>query len=135
MTAGSPRPRPTGLLVTALLIALWAVLPPYSGPELQTETRKEIADHVVPAILLLALLLAAVFGAWRSPFTMLALGLGTALSGLWMTATHVPLVGQAFRHEVTWGATVWHTLPGVAVLTLGAVWAWRYLDEGVEAPG
>jgi hypothetical protein len=42
------------------------------------------------------------------------------LSGFWMTATHVPLVLQAQREDLSFGAPIWHTAPGVCLLLLGA---------------
>lgn len=112
-----------------LAAAVWALLPPYSGPELNTEMRVEIADHVVPSILMIVLSLVALLlrrraGA-RSPagsFMLLA-GLGILLAGFWMVATHVPLVAQARRGEVLGGTAAYHTAPGVAVMLLGLVWA------------
>ena len=112
-----------------LAAAAWSLLPPYSGPELNTEMRVEIADHVVPGILMLVLSVAALVrsrraGA-RSPagsFMLLA-GLGILLAGFWMVATHVPLVAQARRGEVPGGTAAYHTAPGIAVMVLGLVWA------------
>jgi hypothetical protein len=49
-------------------------------------------------------------------------GLGIVLAGFWMMATHVPLVLQATRGEAPWDATIYHSLPGLAVLVLGVVW-------------
>ncbi|MGH9151567.1 MAG: hypothetical protein ACRD03_03970, partial [Acidimicrobiales bacterium] len=40
------------LPVAGLVVAAWAVLPPYTGPEIGTSTRVEVADHVVPAVLM-----------------------------------------------------------------------------------
>lgn len=112
-----------------LAVAAWALLPPYSGPDLQTEMRVEIADHVVPSILMIVLSLAALvrrrragFGSAASSFMLLA-GLGILLAGFWMVATHLPLVAQARRGEVPGGTAAYHTAPGVAVILLGLVWA------------
>ncbi|PLS76470.1 MAG: hypothetical protein CYG61_01925 [Actinobacteria bacterium] len=112
-----------------LAVALWALLPPYTGPDLATEMRVEIADHVVPAILMMVLSLAALLrgrragaGAQAGTFMLLA-GMGILLAGFWMVATHVPLVAQARRGEVPGGTAAYHTAPGVAVALLGLVWA------------
>jgi hypothetical protein len=111
-----------------LLAGAWALLPPYTGPELTTAARVEFADHVVPGVVVvvisaLALAVARRTGAGRLMF---AAGLGIVLAGFWMTATHLPLVLQATRGQAPWGATVYHSLPGVAVLVLGVVWAAVY---------
>lgn len=112
------------LPVVGLVVAAWAVLPPYTGPEIGTSTRVEVADHVVPAVLMIALSVAALATARRPAPGLFALvaGLGVLLAGLWMTATHVPLVAQATRDEVAAGAAAYHTAPGLAVLALGVVW-------------
>ncbi len=77
--------------------------------------------------------MAALARARRSPtpgFFPLVAGLGVLLAGFWMTATHVPLVAQAMRDEVGAGVAAYHTLPGLAVVILGAVWAWaNWSDE------
>ena len=51
------------------------------------------------------------------------------LSGLWMVATHVPLVAQAARDEVTWAATAYHFTPSLVVLILGLVWVGAHWSE------
>ena len=113
--------------------ALWTFLPPYSGPALNTETRVEIADHVVPGVVVLAVSVAALVMTTRPPrrqsTLLLASGFVILLAGLWMTATHVPLVAQASRQEVTWEAALYHTAPGVAVVLLGLLWVFRYWSE------
>ncbi|HUR17872.1 MAG TPA: hypothetical protein VMZ51_02910 [Acidimicrobiales bacterium] len=129
----TPSGRATGRLAQALpllglIAAIWALLPPYSGPDLATEMRVEIADHVVPSILLVALSLASLIRARRlgSPLGsgtfMLLAGLGILLAGFWMVATHLPLVAQARRGDVPGGTAAYHTAPGLAVMVLGLVW-------------
>lgn len=110
-----------------LTIGLWAVLPPYVGPELANlSPRVEIADHVVPAVLILVVSVLMLVRAGRSPGGGLPLisGFLVALAGLWMVATHLPLVKQAVNDEagVTVVSAAWHTVPGVVVMVLGAVW-------------
>lgn len=111
-----------------LLVGCWALLPPYTGPALNTESRVEFVDHVVPGIVILAISALAFLFAWRrgGSSILLPAGLGIFLAGFWMTATHAPLVLQATRQEAPWGATVYHSLPGLAVLALGAVWAFTF---------
>jgi len=117
-----------GLVVGAL-----AILPPYLGPGLHVAHRVEIADHVVPGLVVLATSAAAlVIGRHgRIRPSMLVAGLVIVLAGLWMTMTHVPLVAQATRGEAPWGGTLYHLTAAVAVLVLGVVWAaahWRSMD-------
>ncbi len=111
-----------------LLAGAWALLPPYTGPALATADAVEFADHVVPGVAILAVSLAAALIARRgaSGSLLFAAGLVVALAGFWMTATHLPLVLQAMRAEAPWGATIYHSLPGLAVLALGTLWAATY---------
>lgn len=123
------------------MVAGWALLPPYSGPELGTEMRVEIADHVVPSVLMIMLSVVALVrrhasgaAADKGSFMLLA-GLGILLAGFWMVATHVPLVAQARRGEVTGGVAAYHTAPGVAVMLLGLVWAALHWNDSASEAG
>ncbi len=111
-----------------LVVGCWALLPPYTGPALNTAARVEFVDHVVPAIVIITIsVLAYLFG--RRPAATSVLfpaGLGISLAGFWMTATHAPLVLQATRDQAPWGATIYHSAPGLAVLALGAAWAFTF---------
>ncbi|HSH58767.1 MAG TPA: hypothetical protein VK988_03820 [Acidimicrobiales bacterium] len=49
-----------------------------------------------------------------------------------MTATHIPVVAQATRDEVAAGAAIYHTVPGLAVAALGAVWTWVHWSDDTE---
>lgn len=120
------------LPVAGLLVAAWAVLPPYVGPALATEPRVEVVDHVVPGLVVLAVSAGALVAGARPAQTgvgMFAAGLAVVLAGFWMTATHVPLLAQAARAEAPVGAAVYHTLPGLAVVAVGVAWAVRHGRE------
>ncbi len=122
------RPRSLALPLIGGLAAVWATLPPYSGPSLTASRQAEVVDHVVPGAVLMiasAVGLVAARGFRHSAPTMLACGLLVALSGVWMTATHVPLVVQAGGGGISWAAVAYHAAPGLAVLALGAVWTAR----------
>lgn len=115
-----------GLLLAALLVGTWAVLPPFVGPGFTTAGLDvEIVDHPLPALAVLAV------AAWaarvrRPDETRLFVGgLIIALAGIWMTAAHAPLVVQAVQGQVRWTAAIHHTLPGLATLLLGGIWSWR----------
>ena len=45
------------------------------------------------------------------------------LAGLWMMATHLPLVAEATRGDAPWPATIYHTSAALAVFGLGLLWA------------
>ncbi len=114
------------LPLVGLGIALWASLPQWSGPKLNVEASKEVADHIVPAV---AVLLASLVGIWASrrpegpgAYRFMG-GLAVLLAGLWMMATHLPLVFQAMRDEAPWPATIYHNSSAFAVFGLGLLWA------------
>ncbi len=120
------------LPVAGLIIGAWSVLPAYTGPSLATETRVEVADHVVPGVVLIVLSVTLVALERRrpaSPTWRLVAGFAVLLSGIWMTATHVPLVAQAMRGEVSAAATAYHTVPGLVVLALGLMWVGAHWEE------
>lgn len=120
------------LPVAGLVAAAWAALPPYSGPSLEAARGAEVVDHVVPAVVLLLASVAALV-ARRRPTAVLGCGLVVALAGLWMTATHLPLVRQARGGGVSWDAVIYHAAPGLAVLALGAVWTARSWSAAAPA--
>ena len=138
--------RPAGPDLAAIVplvglgVALWASLPQWSGPKLNVEASKEVADHIVPAIVVLLASLAAMAAGRRAKgpgaFRFMA-GLGVLLAGLWMMATHLPLVFEAMRDESPWPATIYHTSSALAVFGLGLLWAtvtWSEAgDEGQPA--
>lgn len=126
------------LAPAGVVAAAWAMLPRFAGPELNTTDRVEIADHIVPGLVVLAVAVtAAVMRTRRATApagTLLFIsGLIVVLAGLWMTATHVPLLAQAAGDEVTWGAAIYHGVPGFAVLILGLVWSGLYWSEAAPA--
>lgn len=137
--------RPAGSLRQALpyvglAVGLWAAIAPYAllGPDLNASAKNEFADHVVPGALIIALSVAMSLRA-RSPgggggsFPLLA-GFGVLLAGLWMTATHLPLVKDARNDIVATDITAWHTLPGVVVLILGGIWAATFWSDAATEP-
>lgn len=135
-TAPTPAPRPSLLAdgravgLVGLVVAAWAVLPRYAGPALDTSDRVEVADHVVPGVVVAVASVAVLAGRWRrGTGPVFGAGLVVVLAGSWMTATHGPLLAQAARDEVGWGAAAFHTAPGLAVLGAGLAWvAWHWRD-------
>ena len=127
--AATPAPGPDlakMLPVVGVGVALWASLPKYSGPALNTSADAEFASHVLPAVVVL---LAAIVGilAGRRPqgpgALRLIAGMTVLLAGMWMLATHLPLVAQATRDEAPWPGTVYHTASALAVFGLGLLWS------------
>lgn len=109
---GGDKARRLGLL--GLVGGAWAILPRFAGPDLRPTDRVEIADHVVPGLVVIALSLVALWagsGRWQGSSAMLSAGLTVLLAGCWMVATHVPLLAQAARDEVGSGAALFHNAP------------------------
>lgn len=113
--------------VTLLLLALWGTVAPYAGPPLglvvQARPVVEVVDHVVPGMVLLAV------GAFALAVARLPLeaALAAVLAGLWMTATHVPLLVQVGSGAVSLASALWHSVPGILLLIVAsaaAVLAW-----------
>ncbi|MGH9277063.1 MAG: hypothetical protein ACRD12_02990 [Acidimicrobiales bacterium] len=108
-----------------LLVGVWATLPQYSGPTLMTEASKEVADHIIPGILVLIVSAVAVVtgrsnkGPNLTPFIC---GTVVLLAGFWMMATHIPLIVQAFNDEAPWAGTIYHSSAALATFGLGLMW-------------
>lgn len=114
-----------GCLLSGPVIGVWAVVPPYFGPKLNVTGRVEVADHVVPGIVVLVATLVTVMGLRRAQGSVVASvsGLVVLLAGIWMVATHVALVRQAVHHVAPSGAVAFHAVPGLAVVALGLLWS------------
>ena len=126
----SPAARAVPVLpLLGVVVGVWGSLPRFVDSGLLTEDRVEVVDHVVPGVVVIVVSLVSVAVARRSatpgPFLFVA-GLVVLLAGLFMVATHVPLVMQATRDEAPWGGTVFHTSAALAVLGLGLLWAATY---------
>jgi hypothetical protein len=106
--------------------AAWAMVVPALGRlvglRLDVPARLEIADHVVPGLVVLAgaLLLVTGRGGVRPGDGRWALAAGAAtLAGTWVMATHVPLVAEARDGITAWGPALLHLSAGVPVLAAG----------------
>ncbi len=115
------------LPVVGLVVGACATLPVLVGPQLATAEAVEVADHLIPGLVVLsvsALVLAIGRSRPVSGVVMLGAGMIISLAGLWMVATHVPLVAQAARHEAPWGGTIYHSASAAMVLAFGLAWTW-----------
>ena len=125
--------------LVGLAIAVWASLPQYSGPKLNVEASKEVADHIIPAIVVLIASLVGIMAGRRpqGPGGMRFIaGMAVLLAGLWMMATHLPLVAEAMRDEAPWPATIYHTSSALAGFGLGLLWStvtWSEAGDEAEA--
>lgn len=106
------------------VLAAWAVAAPYvaraAGLRLDVPARLEIADHVVPGLLVLACCVVAL-RAWPGTLRWLLAAGVALLAGLWITVTHVPLIPEALDGVTPWGAALMHLSAGPPV-ALAAVW-------------
>ncbi|HWC12323.1 MAG TPA: hypothetical protein VG455_14015 [Acidimicrobiales bacterium] len=124
----------TRLLGAGVAAGILGMLPFFVTPELDTARAAEVADHVVPGLLVLVAAGAVVLSHRRGrvgaiPF--LAAGLAILLAGIWMVSTHVPLLNQARRGDAPWGASLYHSASAVIVLAVGVAWssaAWTQAD-------
>ena len=120
-----------------VVIGLWAAITPYVllGDDLNAAAKNEFADHVVPGALMIGLSAAQLVrdraGTAGGSFPLLA-GFGIVLAGLWMSATHLPLVRDAGDGVVAESVTAWHTIPGLVVMALGVAWAATYWSAAEE---
>ena len=132
---------PRLLPLVGLPVALWATLPQWSGPAINTSATAEVVDHIVPAVLVVLCSLAAIAVSRRpqgpGAIRFIA-GMGVLLAGLWMIATHFPLVTQTMRGgaaAASWAATIYHSASALAVFGLGLLWAtvtWSEADDSSQ---
>ncbi|HVL07249.1 MAG TPA: hypothetical protein VM388_14765 [Acidimicrobiales bacterium] len=138
-TAPAPGPDLARLMpLIGLGVAVWASLPQYSGPKLYVEASKEVADHIIPAILVLMASIVGIMAGRRpqGPGALrLIAGMVVLLAGLWMMATHIPLLLQTMRggpDAASWAATIYHLASAMAVFGLGLLWStvtWAEADD------
>ena len=112
----------TATLVLAGM-AIWSAATPYIaravGWEVPVPDVVEVVDHVVPG----ALALSAALGLGRPgrsglrdpDLRLLAVGVAV-LSGVWVAASHAPLVLDASRGAVGWGGALLHARAGPLLL-------------------
>jgi hypothetical protein len=112
-----------------LVIGLYAMLPAFAGPQLHVQRITEVVDHVIPGLILLALVASAATLGARPAGLMLAFGAVVTLAGLWMVDTHVGLVSQAVHHEVDLVAAGFHVSTALAVFGFGLAFVWRYREQ------
>ncbi len=126
------------LPLAGLPVAFWASLPQWTGPKLNVAASTEVVDHIIPAVfVVLASVVAILVGHQpQGPGALrLMAGMVVVLAGLWMLATHLPLVAQATRDEAPWPATIYHTSSALAVFGLGLLWSaatWSEADDDAE---
>jgi len=119
------REAPRWLAVAGLIVAAWAALPRFFTPALDTDNLVELVDHVVPGLVVFAVCLGAVLvqrQPGRGGNQLFLGGLVLVLAGLWMVATHLPLVAQAMRDEAPWAGTIYHSASALSVFGFSLIW-------------
>ncbi|MGH9122642.1 MAG: hypothetical protein ACRDYC_12005 [Acidimicrobiales bacterium] len=125
---GFPGREPSaGFLFISLLAGLYATLPGFYAGGLSASRGTEVADHIVPGLIVLALVYSAARWPHSRPVRTLARW-GLVLTGAWMGISQVSLVSQAVRGQSAWGPVVYHCSSAAAVVVVAAVWLWRYRE-------
>lgn len=109
------------LTVEFIVFGTWGILAPYVGRPfgliVDALPLVEVVDHVVPGALVLAAAAISLVTGRRS----FAASVAVMVAGVWMTATHVPLLVQAANGVASMPAALFHSIPGMVLLVLGAV--------------
>ena len=117
---------PVALLIAGLVIGLYAMAPGFYLGGLNVKRGAEIVDHVVPGLVVLAMVFVAIRWGAKSVNTMAVTGMVVLLAGIWMTITHIGLFRQGLDHLAPWGPVIYHCSTALAVLVLAVAWLWRY---------
>ena len=129
----------------ALLVLLggWSILPPYVGPavglELDVRSSVEVADHVIPGVVIilcggLSLLLVNRTAEEEEGLVVLAATGVCVLAALWETVTHVPLLFDAGGSDAPWGAVLLHATAAPLLLAL-SLWLLLHVPAPEGSPG
>lgn len=110
------------------VLGLWSIAIPYAGPAFglapPAAPGLEIADHVIPGIVVAVASVAIVMGSLSpgptTPHVRLLPAI-IALAGLWTVSSHVGLVVQAAQQDRPWGLALFHSFPGPPILILAVV--------------
>ena len=139
-SSASERPHAQRWATALGAAAAWAMVVPFAGRavgiELDVPARVEIADHVLPGLVVLAAGAALVAGARAGRRVapgdaVWSIGAATAfLAGFWITSTHAPLVAEAIDGITRWDAAVLHATSGVPMLMVGG---WMLLEPFLVA--
>ncbi len=127
----------TGRLAAVLFaLGLFTGVVPYLGRAIglrvDVASTVEVVDHVLPGALVATVgaylfvlgRRGAAVGHWPT-----LLGTGACfLAGFWVFATHVPLLADAARGNVRWGAALWHTSTAVPIMIVSLWFVLRNPD-------
>lgn len=115
------------------VLAAWGIAVPWAaravGLPLDVATRLEVIDHVLPGVVVLvccAVLLHPRAGGPPGSLRRLAVTGVALLAGLWITATHLPLLPEAVDGSSGWGPALLHLSAGPPVVARAT---WMLLAE------
>lgn len=127
---------PTTLLGGGLIIGLYAMMPAFVVGSIHLHKSTEVVDHVVPGVVVLALVLAAIVRRAQPDTLMLGAGVGVLLAGFWMVMTHFGLARQALDNEVSKTTALYHCSTALLTAALGVAWVYRYRAAAADnGPG
>lgn len=123
-----PAQAPLALVVVGALVGLYAMVPGIYLGGLHVKRVDEVVDHVIPGLVVLAMVGVNMLWGRRSVVVGLVTGVVVAAAGAWMVATHVGLFLQGLRHQAPLGPVAYHCSTAGLALLLGLVWVWRYRE-------
>ena len=121
------------LLVVALVVGLYAMAPGIYLGGLHVKRGAEIVDHVIPGLVVIAMVAVALFWGARSVAVMACAGMIVAIAGLFMVLAHIGLFRQWVNGQVAGGGAAYHCSTAVLVFLVGVTWVWRY-RRGLDDP-
>ncbi len=133
--ASHPQEAQRAVLLAA--IGAWTAIVPYLGELLglvvNVPARVEVVDHVIPGVIVVGAGLCLHRLAQRRAlagerFALLAAGV-CFLAGVWVLATHLPLVQDAADAAVTWEAAIWHSIAALPIVGLACWFVVRSIPE------
>ncbi|MGH2841536.1 MAG: hypothetical protein ACRDKY_12010 [Solirubrobacteraceae bacterium] len=118
-------------------IGAWTAIVPYLaralGLEVNVPALVEVVDHVVPGAVVVAAGLYLHRAARRRTLARERFALPAAgvafLAGFWGLATHVPLLQDASRSDVTWEAALFHFAAALPIVLLAGWFLLRSIPD------
>jgi hypothetical protein len=96
------------------------------GLDVDVAASVEVVDHVVPGLTVVGAAIAVLaLGRRTGDAQVLGAAMVALLAGLWVTASHAPLLADAADGDVGWGAALLHVAAGPPLLALSALLAAR----------
>lgn len=130
-----PSRRTLALLEGLAAAGVWSVVIPYVGPALgiapDSTWRLEVADHVVPGLLVVVVACLGVAFSLRARLqesAVIWLSTVTVLCGLWIIFTHVSFIFHALQHEEPWPSAAFHSSAGPLAIAL-AICLWLSVES------